>query len=162
SKASLVSWFPGGAGSSALAVPTPGSTIKANTPITLTFSKPYKKALGGGLPQVIPATQGTWHRINARSIEVRPEGYGYGPGPNVSARAPKGGSLVGPPPVGDPTGGTWKVPPGSNVRMQQLLAILGSLPLHFHYSGSSPGHTIAGQEAAAVKPPAGSFDWRYP
>src|SRR5581483_11707910 len=46
-------------------------------------------------------------------------------------------------------------------RLQQLLAVLGYLPLRFHYSGSSPGRTIAGQEAAAVKPPAGTFSWRY-
>jgi Putative peptidoglycan binding domain/L,D-transpeptidase catalytic domain len=162
SKPALVSWFPGGAGSSALASPTPGSTIKANTPITLTFSKPYRKALGGAMPQVNPTTEGTWHRVNARTIVFRPEGYGYGLGANVSIGLPKDVNLVGSKPVGDPTWGTWKVPRGSTTRLQQLLAVLGYLPLRFTYSGSSPGHTIAGQEAAAVKAPAGTFSWRYP
>jgi L,D-transpeptidase catalytic domain/Putative peptidoglycan binding domain len=162
STAALVSWFPGGAGSSALASPAPGATIKANTPITLTFSKPYRKALGGVMPQVNPSTQGTWHRVNDRTIVFRPEGYGYGLGANVTIGLPKGVNLVGSKPVGDPTWGTWKVPGGSTTRLQQLLAVLGYLPLRFTYSGSSPGHTIAGQEAAAVKPPAGTFDWRYP
>jgi hypothetical protein len=162
SKAALVSWFPGGAATSSLASPAPGSTIKANTPITLTFSKPYRQALGGAMPQVNPSTQGTWHRVNNRTIVFRPEGYGYGLGANVNIGLPKGVNLVGSHPVGDPTWGTWKVPPGSNTRLQQLLAVLGYLPLRFTYSGSSPGHTIAGQEAAAVKPPAGTFDWRYP
>jgi L,D-transpeptidase-like protein/putative peptidoglycan binding protein len=161
-KASLVSWFPGGAGSSALASPAPGSRITANTPITLTFSKPYKKALGGGMPQVIPPSQGSWQAVNARTIVFRPTGYGYGLGANVKIGLPKGVSLVGSQPVGDSTWGTWKVPPGSTTRLQQLLAVLGYLPLRFHYAGPGPGRTIAGQEAAAVKPPAGSFSWRYP
>jgi L,D-transpeptidase catalytic domain/Putative peptidoglycan binding domain len=161
SKASLVSWFPGGAATSALATPAPGSTIKADTPITLTFSKPYKKALGGGMPQVIPATQGSWHAVNDRTIVFRPQGFGYGLGANVMIGLPSGVNLVGSKPIGDPRWGTWKVPPGSNMRLQQLLAVLGYLPLRFHYAGSGPGPSIAAQEAAAVKPPAGSFSWRY-
>ncbi len=162
SKAALVSWFPAGADTSALATPAPGSTIKANTPITLTFSKPYKQALGNAMPAITPVTQGTWHRVNNRTIAFQPEGYGYGLGANVYVGLPKGVNLVGAKPVGDPRWGPWKVPGGSITRLQQLLAVLGYLPLRFTYSGSSPGHTIAGQEAAAVKAPAGTFDWRYP
>jgi hypothetical protein len=162
SKAALVSWFPAGADTSALASPSPGSTIKASTPITLTFSKPYRQALGNAMPAITPVTQGTWHRINNRSIQFRPEGYGYGLGANVYIGLPNGVSLVDAKPVGDPKWGPWKVPGGSTTRLQQLLAVLGYLPLRFTYSGSSPGHTIAGQEAAAVKAPAGTFDWRYP
>ncbi len=162
SKAALVSWFPGGAATSALASPAAGSTIKASTPITLTFSKPFREALGGVMPQVNPSSQGTWHRVNDRTIVFRPEGYGYGLGAKVTIGLPKGVNLVGSKPVGDPTWGTWTVPGGSTTRLQQLLAVLGYLPLRFTYSGSSPGHTIAGQEAAAVKAPAGTFDWRYP
>jgi hypothetical protein len=162
SKASLVSWFPAGSATSAVASPAPSSTIKANTPITLTFSKPYRQALGGGMPSINPVTQGSWHRVNAHTITFRPEGYGYGLGANVYIGLPKGVSLVGAKSVGDPRWGPWKVPPGATGRLQQLLAILGYLPLRFTYSGHSPGHTIAGQEAAAVKPPAGTYSWRYP
>jgi hypothetical protein len=162
SKAALVSWFPGGAATSALATPAAGSTIKADTPITLSFSKPYKEALGAVMPQISPTTQGSWHAVNDRTIQFRPEGYGYGLGANVYVGLPKGINLVGAKAIGDPHWGPWKVPPGSNTRLQQLLAVLGYLPLRFTYSGTSPGHTIAGQEAAAVKPPAGTFDWRYP
>lgn len=162
SKAALVSWFPAGSGTSALATPAPGATIKASTPITLSFSKPYKDALGGAMPQVIPTTEGNWHAVNDRTLVFRPEGYGYGLGATVYIGLPKGVNLVGAKPVGDPKWGPWKVPGGSTTRLQQLLAVLGYLPLRFTYSGSSPGHTVAGQEAAAVKPPAGTFDWRYP
>ncbi|MBV9605349.1 MAG: L,D-transpeptidase family protein [Solirubrobacterales bacterium] len=161
SKAALVSWFPAGAATSALASPAPGSTIKASTPITLTFSKPYKDALGGGMPQVLPTAQGAWHQVNDRTIVFRPEGFGYGLGANISIGMPKGVDLVGSRPVGDPSWGTWHVPAGSTTRLQQLLAVLGYLPLRFHYAGSGPGPSIANQESAAVNAPAGSFSWRY-
>jgi L,D-transpeptidase catalytic domain/Putative peptidoglycan binding domain len=162
STASLVSWFPAGAATSAVASPSPGATIKASTPISLTFSKPYKEALGNAMPQVSPATQGSWQPVNAHTIVFRPEGYGYGLGAHVYIGLPKGVSLVGAKPIGDPRWGPWNVPRGSTARLQQLLANLGYLPLRFSYSGSPPGHSIEGQEAAAVKTPAGSYSWRYP
>jgi lipoprotein-anchoring transpeptidase ErfK/SrfK len=162
STAAAVSWFPAGAATSAVASPAPGSTIQASTPITLTFSKPVSQVLGKAMPPVSPVTQGTWHPVSAHTIVFRPEGYGYGLGANVTIGLPKGVNLVGAHAVGDPTFGTWKVPRGSTARLQQLLANLGYLPLRFSYNGSPPEHSMAGQEAAAIKPPAGSYSWRYP
>ena len=162
SQAAIVSWFPAGAATSAVASPAPGSSIRADTPISLTFSKPYKEALGNQMPPVSPITQGTWHAVSDHTIVFRPEGYGYGLGAHVYIGLPKGVSLVGAKAVGDPSWGPWNVPAGSTARLQQLLANLGYLPLRFSYAGSPPGHTIAGQEAAAVKTPAGSYTWRYP
>jgi L,D-transpeptidase catalytic domain/Putative peptidoglycan binding domain len=163
SQAALVSWFPAGSATSAVASPAPGSTIKADTPISLTFSKPYKEALGNQMPPVSPVTEGTWHEVSAHTIVFRPEGYGYGLGAHVFIGLPKGVNLVdGGKPTGDPTWGPWNVPRGSTARLQQLLANLGYLPLKFSYAGSPPEHTIAGQEAAAVKAPTGTYSWRYP
>ncbi len=162
SQAALVSFFPAGAATSAVASPAPGSNIRSDTPISVTFSKPYKEALGNAMPPVTPITQGTWHAVNDHTIVFRPEGYGYGLGANVMIGLPKGVNLVGSHPVGDPSWGTWKVPAGSTARLQQLLAVLGYLPLRFTYAGSPPEHSIAGQEAAAVQAPAGSYSWRYP
>ncbi len=162
SSASLVSWFPGGAATSAVASPAPGTQIKANTPITLTFSKPVSQALGGSMPPVSPVTAGVWHKLGSHTIQFQPVDYGYGLGANVTVGLPNGVNLIGAKRIGDPQWGTWSVPPGSTVRLQQLLSVLGYLPLRFNYAGSPPGHTPAGQEAAAIKPPAGSFSWRYP
>ena len=155
SSSALVSWFPTGAATGALASPAEGSTIGSNTPITLTFNKPVSRALGGHMPPVLPITQGTWHQISSHAIQFRPEGFGYGLGAHVSIGLPAGVHLVG-------GQGTWKVPPGSTLRLQQLLAVLGYLPLRFQYAGTGPGPSTAGQEAAAIKPPAGNFTWRYP
>lgn len=160
SSAALVSWFPAGSATTAVAYPSPGTTIKATTPITLTFSKPVSKALDGSMPPVLPRTPGTWHQISAHAIQFQPEGFGYGLGASVTIGLPNGVHLIGAKQSGDAWGG-WTVPQGTTTRLQQLLAVLGYLPLRFHYDGSGPGPSTANQLSAAVKPPAGSFSMRY-
>ncbi|HUA04234.1 MAG TPA: L,D-transpeptidase family protein [Solirubrobacteraceae bacterium] len=161
SSAALVSWFPAGSATSAIAYPQPGSTISANTPITLTFNKPVSKALGGSMPPVLPKSSGTWHTINAHSIQFQPSGFGYGLGAHVTVGLPNGVRLVGAQQSGD-AWGSWTVPGGNPLRLQQLLAVLGYLPLRFRYDGTGPGPSTVNQLAAAIKPPAGHFTWRYP
>jgi peptidoglycan hydrolase-like protein with peptidoglycan-binding domain len=157
----VVSWFPAGASASAVASPGPGSQIQPNTPISLTFSKTVDAALGSARPPVSPTTQGTWHTVNSHTIVFRPEGYGYGLGANVSIGLPNGTRLVGGQQSGTANGGTWTVPQGSPLRMQQLLAELGYLPLRFHSASGPVAPTPEAQQVAATKPPAGHFTWRY-
>jgi hypothetical protein len=162
SGARLVSWFPSGAAATAVADPAPGSTIKAGTPIMLTFSKPIAKALGSSnRPPVSPITQGVWHTINSHTIIFRPQGYGYGLGAKVAVALPAGVRLIGGARSGSSEVGTWTVPAGSTARLQQMLSLLGYLPLTFHYKGAGVGLTLADQEAAAIDPPAGRFSWTY-
>jgi peptidoglycan hydrolase-like protein with peptidoglycan-binding domain len=161
SSAALISWFPAGAATSAVANPAPGSTIKANTPISITFSKPVSQALHGSMPDISPQTQGTWQRVNAHTIEFVPANFGYGLGASVTIGLPGGVDLVGAKRTGDAYG-AWTVPQGSTLRLQQLLAELGYLPVKFQYSGSPPGRTPAAQETAAIDPPKGTFSMRYP
>jgi peptidoglycan hydrolase-like protein with peptidoglycan-binding domain len=155
-----VSWFPAGAAASAIASPSPGSTIKPNTKITLTFSKPVDKVLGSSHPAVSPSTEGTWHRNSSHSITFIPSGYGYGLGAQVKIALPAGVHPVGGTATGSDPEDTWSVPAGSTLRLQQLLATLGYLPVSFAQSAAvSP--TMQSQEAAALNPPKGSFGWRY-
>ncbi|MGZ4184572.1 MAG: L,D-transpeptidase family protein [Solirubrobacteraceae bacterium] len=161
SKPQLVSWFPAGSGASAVAYPAPGTAIKPNTPITLTFSKPISKALGNTLPPVSPATAGSWHTLTDHRIVFRPEGYGYGLGAHVSIALPHDVRLVGGAEAGTSDAGGWTVPPGSTLRLQQLLATLGYLPLQFKPKEAAPAMTPSAQEEAAVNPPSGDFAWRY-
>ena len=159
-KPQLLSWFPAGAATAAVASPAPGATIKPHTPITLTFSKTVSQALGKDRPPVYPRTQGTWQELNSHTIVFRPVGYGYGLAAHVKVALPADVRLVGGRPGSSSEVGSWTVPPGSTLRLQQLLANLGYLPLNF--SGSDVPSTTAAQEGAAVKPPKGSFSWRYP
>ncbi len=153
---SAVSWFPAGQATAAVASPTPGSSIAPDAPISLTFSQTVSAALGGSRPPVSPATSGSWQQVSSHTLVFHPSGYGYGLGANVKIGLPAGVKLVG----GPQGAGVWHVPAGSTLRLQQLLASLGYLPLRFEPSapvGASP----AAQESAAIHPPAGSFSWRY-
>ena len=161
SKRALVSWFPTGGAATAVANPAPGSKIKPTTPITLTFSKTVQKALGSHLPPVAPATPGSWHKISDHGIEFQPTGYGYGLGAHVNVALPSGVKLVGGQQGSGSDRGSWTVPTGSTVRLQQILSLLNYLPLRFKYSHGGVGLTPADQEAAAIKPPSGHFVWRY-
>ena len=126
-----MSWFPAGAAATALATPAPGTQITPHTPITLTFNKPITKALGSIRPPVSPTTTGTWQAKNNHTIVFQPQDYGYGLGAKVSVALPSGVRLVGGQQTGSSSTGTWNVPAGSTLRLQQLLAQLGYLPLTF-------------------------------
>ena len=106
--------------------------------------------------QPAPGTQ-----IGAHTIQFRPEGFGYGLGASVSIGLPNGVRLVDAKQSGD-AWGAGRCRRGRRLRLQQLLAVLGYLPLRFHYDGAGPGPSTASQLDAAVKPPAGTFTWRYP
>jgi peptidoglycan hydrolase-like protein with peptidoglycan-binding domain len=55
----------------------------------------------------------------------------------------------------------WTVPPGSTLRLQQLLAQAGYLPVAWQPSGAAVARTPSAEAQAAVEPPNGSFSWRY-
>jgi peptidoglycan hydrolase-like protein with peptidoglycan-binding domain len=154
--ASTISWFPAGAQrASAVANPAPGSKIGPTTRITLTFSEPVGKAIGSNLPPVSPSTPGAWHQANSHTITFEPQGYGYGLGATVKVPLPSDVRVIG---AAGPVA-SWSVPSGSTLRLQQLLADLGYLPVTF--KGPRVSHTPQAQVQAAIKPPAGSFPWRY-
>jgi peptidoglycan hydrolase-like protein with peptidoglycan-binding domain len=48
------------------------------------------------------------------------------------------------------------------LRLQQLLAQLGYLPVDWQPAADPPSMSVRDQLAAAVKAPAGHFSWRYP
>jgi len=156
-----VSWFPAGASTTAVASPAPGSTIGPHTRIRLTFSKPVATALGDRLPPVSPAGAGSWRQLGAHTLQFVPNAYGYGLGASVTVALPSGVRLIGGR-SGASTLGSWTVPPGSTIRLQQLLSQLGYLPFNVKYAGAPVPTSIAAQEHAAIHPPAATFTWAYP
>jgi hypothetical protein len=82
-------------------------------------------------------------------------------GATVTVGLPNGVRLVGGQQNASAATASWTVPRGSTLRLQQLLAELGYMPLRFSEHGSRVPLTPQAQEAAAVNPPAGSFVWRY-
>jgi peptidoglycan hydrolase-like protein with peptidoglycan-binding domain len=159
-RSAAVSWFPAGAATAAVASPAPGTQVNPLTPIALTFSKPVSEALGSSRPPVSPITSGSWHQVSAHTIVFRPTGYGYGLGATVRIGLPSGVKLVGGQAGGAAEYGNWPVPGGTTLRLQQLLATLGYLPLRFA-AAASVASTAQAQEAAAIHPPQGAFSWRW-
>ncbi len=158
--ATLVSWFPAGSHASAVVSPRPGARISPTTPIYVTFSQPLSAALGHSTPDISPGGSGAWHTLDAHTVVFRPSGYGYGLGAPVTLALPHAVRVIAGDAQGASNVATWKVPSGSTLRAQQILAQLGYLPLAFA-AERTVAHTAAAQERAAIDPPKGSFSWRY-
>jgi lipoprotein-anchoring transpeptidase ErfK/SrfK len=154
----FVTWFPAGAPSSAVTNPTPGTHITSSTPITLTFSKPYSQILGGKLPKLSPDPPGRWSTLNSHTIMFKPTGYGFGLDTQVSVQLPSGVHVVG---ENGTSTATWTVPSASSLRLNQILAQLGYLPVRWRPAGRPVAGTLAAQLAAAIKPPPGSFSFKW-
>jgi lipoprotein-anchoring transpeptidase ErfK/SrfK len=154
SSATDVAWFPAGAPTSALADPTPGRNISSTTPITLTFNKPVSQVLGSTMPKFSPDPPGTWHAVDSHTIEFKPTGYGFGLGTTISVDLPSGVQVVG----GHPS---WTVPSGSSLRVNQILAQLGYLPVRWQPNSRPVKATLGAQLGAAIKPPSGQFSWKW-
>jgi hypothetical protein len=153
----FITWFPAGAGSSAVANPAPGSQLLPASPITLTFSKPVSQILGAGMPKMTPVTTGHWTTRDSHTIVFKPSGYGYGLDTTVNVVLPSGVKVVGEP-GSDPS---WTVPSATSLRLNQILAQLGYLPVRWRAAGRAVKLTPAAELAAAVQPPDGAFSWRY-
>jgi hypothetical protein len=159
-----VSWFPPSSSAVMATIPAAGARISPSEPIYLTFSKPVSQVLGEAHPQLSPSTPGHWRESNSHTLEFVPSGFGAPLGSQLRVRLP---STVA---VTAGTGGSlrstrqveWTVPLGSTLRLQQLLAETGYLPVDWHPSGAPVAHTPSAQAQAAVDPPSGSFSWRYP
>jgi peptidoglycan hydrolase-like protein with peptidoglycan-binding domain len=159
-----VTWFPPSRSPVALVSPAPGSDLSPAAPITLSFSQPVSSLLGSSLPRFSPSVSGSWRQTNSHTLVFTPSGLGEPLGSNVSLSLPlavavsaPSGSLAAP-----ARQLSWTVPLGSTLRLQQLLAQEGYLPLHWKPTGPPVAATIAAQAAAAIAAPAGSFSWRYP
>ncbi len=159
----LVSWFPPSRSPVMVSVPAAGTRISPATPIDLTFSKPVSEVLGSSRPRLSPSTPGTWRETSSHTIVFTPSGLGAALDSPLRVQLPRSVAV---------TAGTrglrstsqieWTVPPGSTLRLQQLLAEAGYLPLDWHAAGAAVARTPSAEAQAAVEAPAGSFSWRYP
>ncbi|HEY7605009.1 MAG TPA: L,D-transpeptidase family protein [Gaiellaceae bacterium] len=155
-----VTWFPPGRTAMVLPSTVPGNVLAANAPLRLRFSGPVAKTLGKRVPALVPPTPGRWLRTDAHTLEFRPRGYGFGLDSHVKLKLPVpvvvGGS-------GRPTKTlTWATPQASELRLEELLALLRYLPLQWRADVADAPRTTAAQLTAAADPPRGRFTWRYP
>jgi hypothetical protein len=161
-KPQSVTWFPASKSPSVAASPAPGTDVSPATPLRLTFSKPVHEVLGDAMPTLVPAAAGNWRQIDRHTLLFKPSGYGAGLSTTVAAKLPKKVAVI------EEDGSLhtakeidWNIPPGSTLRLQQLLADAGYLPVVWKPAGAPVKRTPTGELRAAVEPPRGKFEWRY-
>ena len=152
---------------------TPGSNspgVNGTSPIQVDFSAPL--AADSALPKVSPSVAGSW-KVDGHTATFTPAA-GFPEDTTVTVSVPSGSAGIQSA-AGAKAGAGGYLASGftrsfttawySTLRLEQLLAQLGYLPLTWTPSGTpvQPSDT-AGQLAAAYSPPTGSFSWQsgYP
>jgi peptidoglycan hydrolase-like protein with peptidoglycan-binding domain len=144
-----VTWFPKSEQPVVLASPAPGSQLEPLTPIRLTYSRTVSL---DDHPRLSLRQQGMWLQPDSHTLIFRPGGDGAPFDSDETLRFAKPVHVIG--------GTTWHVAGASFLRLQQLLAQEGYLPLA--WSGDDVAQTKRAELAAATSPPSGKFSWRYP
>jgi len=157
-------WFPYSKRPVVLVSPGPNVRVNPLAPIRLTFSEPVSRLFRGTQPSLAPAAAGQWRAVDDHTLVFRPSGGGLPFNSDVAVRLPS--ALV----IATQTGAhahvsrsaRVSIAPASFARLQQLLAQQGYLPLAWRPTKADVEQTMRGELAAAVDPPAGHFEWRYP
>ncbi len=158
-----VTWFPASSLPSVAASPPPGTAVSPVTPLRLTFSNTVANVLGSARPTLSSGASGNWRQTDSHTLIFTPSGYGAGLDTTLHVELPRRVDIIKPDgtlQAGREIG--WSIPPGSTLRLQQLLAQAGYLPLAWKPAGAPVPRTPSGEMRAAVEPPAGGFSWRYP
>lgn len=140
----------------------PKTDISPNSPLTVTFSQPLTHR---NLKhwQVAPKTPGSWREISATTYQYTPDSeFGFGPNALVAVTIPGGskgprtrsGSYLA-----RTTTLTWTTDPGSVLRLQQLLAEEGYLPVTWQ-PATPDTHTLSAEISTIYDPPTGTFQWK--
>src|SRR5262249_17874841 len=124
-----VNWFPPGPEPHVLVRPAPASSIAPSAPIVLTFSRPVAAIRGTTRPPLRPRVQGAWRQPNEHTLVFQPSGLGFPLGRRVHLRLPREVEVISGTDPAQLQTLTWQVPRGSLLRMKQMLADLGYLPL---------------------------------
>lgn len=132
--------------------PSAGATnVDPGSPVQVTFSAPVGP--GAPMPTLTPATPGAWS-VSGATMTFTPQG-GFVPFTSVKLDVPAGitgaaGTNTVPLPAA--TTGSFTIAPGSTLRLQQLLAGLGYLPLSFTPAGSTSSAPASSSSTASTAP----------
>jgi peptidoglycan hydrolase-like protein with peptidoglycan-binding domain len=158
-----VTWFPASRLPVVLVNPPVGHAISPRDQIRLTFSQPIENALGSTRPRFLSAVTGSWHATDSHTLLFSPRGFGFPLASALGLELPRVLNVSAG--ASTPTAMRtiqWTVAGARFVRLQQLLADAGYLPLVWRAAGGLPvARQPLAEITAAVTPPAGSFSWRY-
>lgn len=144
----------------------PHTSVSPTQALTVKFSQPIKTPNLSHW-QVAPNVSGQWKEISATKFSFTPSGpSGYGPGALIKVTIPGGptgpqassGSILQ-----SATSLKWTTPPGSVMRLQELLAEQGYLPVGWTPAAPAASKpTLSSENASIYNPPQGQFSWKYP
>ncbi len=167
------------------------SNVNGTGTVTVTYNQ--KLPAAAALPTLTPSVAGSWQRVGDTAVFTPETGYAPLTHVTVTVAGAGGGTAAGvtsdaiggkPAPAVSPSAAvkasaaahaasadalataTFTTGSYSTLRMQQILAQLGYLPMTWSPDAdtSEPADTITAQQSAAYQPPAGSFSWQpgYP
>jgi hypothetical protein len=157
-----VSWFPASRVPVLISSPQPEARITPLTPLRLTFSLPVADVLGSAQPTLTPQTRGRWRQLDSHTLLFAPTPPGAPFASQLQLNLRRAVTVRSRSTMRTIRRIRWTVPPGSTLRLQQLLARAGYLPLDWTPAGGAVPRTPQAEEVAAIAAPAGSFHWRYP
>jgi len=157
-----VTWFPVSRLPVVLVSPGPRRAIPPRTPIRLTFSRPLADAIGSATPQFSPHVPGRWRVVDDHTLAFLPSRLGFPFDANVRLELPRQFTISSGTTTAAAQAISWRVSGASFLRLQQLLATAGYLPLRWQPKAAPPPRELRAQLDAAVAPPAGRFVWSYP
>jgi peptidoglycan hydrolase-like protein with peptidoglycan-binding domain len=157
-----VSWFPVSSQPVVLVSPPAGHQISPLARIRLTFSQPLKEATGGTMPRLSPDVPGSWSATDSHTLVFTPSGFGFPFAAPLKLELPHEGDVG----VGNSIGApartiSWTIAGANFLRLEQLLAEAGYLPLSWSPAGDPVSRQPLAEADAAVNPPPGRFTWRY-
>jgi lipoprotein-anchoring transpeptidase ErfK/SrfK len=141
---------------SVLSTAPTGANVDSGSVITVAFSTDL--APGSPLPTLSPPVAGQWAVLSASLLQYEATAP-LVPGTQETITVPDGAhGVVGSrgQHLGAPFTASFTVAPGSTLRLQQMLAELGYLPLNFTAASPLTSPTQEGD------PQAGTFTWRWP
>ena len=134
--------------------PKPGGQLGPSAAVRLRFSEPVSALLHGRMPSFSRPWPGAGGS-RRHTIEFAPRGYGFGIDTPVRLKLPL---PVRPAPAGKATRTiAWPTPAGSELRLEELLALLGYLPLRWTATKEdADGRSRARSGRRSTARPAGS------
>jgi peptidoglycan hydrolase-like protein with peptidoglycan-binding domain len=139
--------------------------VNGASPVRVVFSAAI--AAGSPLPRLSPRIAGSWQQAGANALQFVPR-RAFAQQTRVTLRIPAGASGVRSAAGGllaKPVSVTFRTGQFSVLRLQQLLAQLGYLPLNWSpVTQDAPAANANAQLSAAFSPPLGNFTWQpgYP
>jgi peptidoglycan hydrolase-like protein with peptidoglycan-binding domain len=146
--------------------PSTTLAVRPTVPLTVHFSQPLKRARTTKW-KLVPPVPGKWSKVNSSTYSFAPSSpSGFGPDMLEEVKIPGGangplakqGSYLA-----HAATVRWVTAPGSVLRLQELLAEMGYLPVSWRPASSGQRlNTLAAQNNAVYQPPIGTFHWKYP